>query len=58
MMKDASNWELGDSANIAITNWERNKNDKAMLSWNTIDGKLALNSVMNISDKLVHIYSK
>lgn len=57
-MKDSRKWDLGDAANIALTNWESNKNDKAVLSWNTMDGKLALNSVMNISDKLVHMYSK
>ena len=57
IMKDASRWSEGNAANVVLTNWECDKKDKKLMQWNIIDNKLRLNSVMNIADKLVEMYT-
>lgn len=57
IMKDASRWSQGNTANIALTNWECDKCDKKLMHWNLIDNKLCLDSVMNVADELVKMYS-
>ena len=57
IMKDASRWSKGNAANVVLTNWECDKKDKKLMRWNLIDNELRLNSVLNIADELVEMYT-
>ena len=56
LMKDASKWHLGDSANVALTNWFGDKNDRSLLSWNVESINLSLDTSLLLSEKVYSIY--
>ena len=55
MMKDASKWHLGDTANVRLTNWDSN-GKKSLLGWNVNDTNLFLNTLLDCDDQLESIY--
>ena len=57
VMKDASRWSEGNAANVVLTNWECDKNDKKLLQWKLINDQFCLNSILNVADELVKMYS-
>ena len=57
IMKDASRWSEGNAANVVLTNWQGDRNDKKLLQWTHVRNQFCLNSVLNVADKLVKMYS-
>ena len=57
IMKDAGRWSQGSNANVVLTNWQGDKNDKKLLQWKHNQNQFCLNSVLNVAEELVKMYS-
>lgn len=57
MMKNVSKWKDGDKANVVLTNWLGDKNDKGLLFWDCDDYNLSLGTMFQVSDIVENIYS-